>query len=67
MDQTALGKVFLRVISLSPVNTILPWLFILVSTWGMNNRTADGRGSETFSHRFDVNTNNKGRFKEWSN
>jgi hypothetical protein len=59
VDKVALGKVFFRVLQLSPVNIIPPWLTMFIYHQGMNNRPVGGRSSETSSHPIDVNINNK--------
>jgi hypothetical protein len=56
VEELALGQVSLRVLPVSPVPVIPPWLFTvnLYITWGMNNRPARGRSSETSSHSIDM-------------
>jgi hypothetical protein len=39
------------------VNIILPWLSMLIYHWGMNNRPAGSRSSETYSHPINMNNN----------
>jgi hypothetical protein len=47
VDKVALGQVFLRVLRLSRVNIIPPWLSILIYHQRINNRPVGGCSSET--------------------
>jgi hypothetical protein len=57
VDKVALGQDFLPISRFSPVNIILPWLFMR-----MNNRSIDGHSSKTSSHTFNNNNNNNNCF-----
>jgi hypothetical protein len=51
--KVALGQVFLRILRLSLVNIVPPWLSRLI-IWGMNYRPVGGRSSDTVSpHRHE--------------
>jgi hypothetical protein len=47
MGKVVLGQVLLRLIRVSPVNIMPPWLSIFIYLWGMNNRPVGSRSSET--------------------
>jgi hypothetical protein len=57
VDKVALGQVFLRVLRLSRVNIIPPWLSILIYHLRINNRPVGGCSSETLFHPIDMNNN----------
>jgi hypothetical protein len=59
VDKVALGHDLLRVLRLSPVDIIPPWLFVLIYHLGMNNRLVGGRSSETWSQLIDMDNNNR--------
>jgi hypothetical protein len=46
---------FFPISLVSPVNSIPPWLSILIHHWGMNNRPIDGHSSETLCDPIDMN------------
>jgi nitrate reductase gamma subunit len=54
VDKVVLGHVLLRVLRLSPVNSIPPWLFVLIYHLGMNNRLVGGRSSETWTTTTEI-------------
>jgi hypothetical protein len=51
VDKVALGQIFLRVLRFSPVNMSFHAAALQIHiTWGMNNMSASGSSSETYSH-----------------